>query len=96
MRSETQSAIDHERQTAQRERDELLADAKREADDYREQARRAADEANLQRIKILEELMVAYRGLESVPATRESSSEDRNDSSGTGVVVPFEQKTSAG
>jgi cell division septum initiation protein DivIVA len=96
MRAETQSAIDDERQKARQERDQLLADAKREADDYREQARRAADEANLRRIKSLEELMVAYRGLESLPALLESAYQDRNESSGAGVVVPFEQKTSAG
>ncbi len=96
MHAETQSAIDHEWQKAQQERDQLLADAKREADDYRERARRAADEANLQRIKILEGLMVACRGLESVPATPESACEDRNESSGAGVVMPFEQKTHTG
>ncbi|UQX13213.1 cell division protein DivIVA [Candidatus Mycobacterium methanotrophicum] len=96
LRADAHKAREQLLADANKAREQLLADANREADDYREQARRAADEANLQRIKILEDLMLAYRGLESVPATLESAYRDRHESSGAGVVLPFEQKTSAG
>lgn len=96
MRAETQSAIEDAWQKAQQERDQLLADAKREADDCREQARRVVDEANLHQIKILEQLMVVYRGLEAVPAMLESAHQEGHEPSSDGVVVPFEQKSSAG
>jgi F0F1-type ATP synthase membrane subunit b/b' len=96
MRAETQSEIDEAWQDAQQEREQLLADAKQEADYYREQARRAVDEASQQRIKVLEQLMGVYRDLEAVPATLESAYQEAKNSSEASVVVPLDQKISAG
>lgn len=96
MRAETQSEIDEAWQDAQQEREQLLADAKQEADYYREQARRAVDEASQQRIKVLEQLMGVYRDLEAVPATLESAYQEAKNSPEASVVVPLDQKISAG
>jgi len=97
MRAENQSEIDEAWQDAQQEREQLLADAKLEADYYREQARRAVDEASQQRIKVLEQLMGVYRDLEAVPATLESAyQEAEKNSPEASVVVPLDQKISAG
>jgi cell division septum initiation protein DivIVA len=96
MRAETQSEIDQAWQDAQQEREQLLADAKQEADYYRDQARRAADEASQQRIKVLEQLMGAYRDLESVPAALESAYQEAKESPEASVTVPLDQKISAG
>lgn len=54
------------------------------------------DEANQQRIKILEQLMDVYRGVETIPAALESAYQDRDKPPEAGVVVPFEQKRSTG
>jgi cell division septum initiation protein DivIVA len=96
MRAETQSEIDEAWQDAQQEREQLLADAKQEADYYREQARRAVDEASQQRIKVLEQLMGVDRDLEAVPATLESAYQEAKNSPEASVVVPLDQKISAG
>ena len=96
MRAETQAEIDEAAQHAQQEREQLLADAKQEADYYREQARRAVDEASQQRIRILEQLMGVYRDLEAVPATLESAYQEAENSPEASVVVPLDQKISAG
>ena len=97
MRAENQSEIDEAWQDAQQGREQLLADAKQEADYYREQARRAVDEASQQRIKVLEQLMGVYRDLEAVPATLESAyQEAEKNSPEASVVVPLDQKISAG
>ena len=96
MRAETQAQIDEAGQDAQQQREQLLADAKQEADYYRERARRAVHEANQQRIKVLEQLMGVYRDLESVPATLESAYQEAKDSPEASVVVPLDQKISAG
>ena len=96
VRAETQSEIDQAWQDAQQQREQLLADAKQEADFYREQARRAVDEASQQRIKVLEQLMGVYRDLEAVPATLESAYQEAKDSLEASVVVPLDQKISAG
>ena len=96
MRAETQSELDEAWRDAQQEREQLLADAKQEADYYREQARRAVDEASQQRIKVLEQLMGVYRDLEAVPATLESAYQERKNPPEASVVVPLDQKISAG
>ena len=96
MSAETQSAIAEAWQDAQQERAQLIADAKLEADHYREQARQAVDEASQQRIEILEQLMGVYRDLEAVPATLESAYQEAKNSSEASVVVPLDQKISAG
>jgi cell division septum initiation protein DivIVA len=96
MRAEAQSEIDDARQAAERERDQLLADANQEADRLREEARRVVDEANQQRIKILEQLMDVYRGVETIPSALESAYKERDKPPEAGVVVPFEQKRSTG
>ena len=96
MRAENQSEIDEAWQDAQQEREQLLADAKQEADYYREQARRAVDEASQQRIRVLEQLMGVYRDLEAVPATLESLYQEAKNSPEASVVVPLDQKISAG
>ena len=96
MRAETQSEIDEAWQDAQQEREQLLADATQEADYHREQARRAVDEASQQRIKVLEQLMGVYRDLEAVPATLESAYQEAKNSPEASVVVPLDQKISAG
>ena len=95
MRAETQSEIDEAWQDAQQEREQLLADAK-QTSLYREQARRAVDEASQQRIKVLEQLMGVYRDLEAVPATLESAYQEAKNSPEAHVVLPFDQKISAG
>ena len=96
MRAETQSEIGEAWQDAQQGREQLLADAKQEADYYREQARRAVDEASQQRIKVLEQLMGVYRDLEAVPATLELAYQEAKNSPEASVVVPLDQKISAG
>lgn len=96
IRTETREAIDEAWQTANQERDQLLADAKQEADHYREQARRMVDDAMQHRVTILEQLMDVFRGLEAVPADLEAAYRERNDPPELGVVVPFEQKSSTG
>src|SRR6478609_712312 len=96
LRAETQSEIDEAWQDAQQEREQLLADAKLETDYDREQARRAVDEASQQRIKVLEQLMGVYRDLEAVPATLESAYQEAENSPEASVVVPLDQKISAG
>ncbi|MGE5697417.1 MAG: DivIVA domain-containing protein [Candidatus Sericytochromatia bacterium] len=96
-RAEAQSEVDAVWQDAQQEREQLLADAKQEADHYRQKARRAVDEASQQRIKILEQLMGVYRDLEAVPATLESAyQEQENPPEEASVVMPLDQKISAG
>ena len=96
MRAETRSEIDEAWLDAQQERDQLLADTKQEVDYCREQARRAVDEVNHQRIKVLEQLMGVYRDLETIPATLESAYQGAKSSPETSVVVPLDQKISAG
>ncbi len=95
-RAETQSEIDDAMQKAQQDRDQLLAEARQEAERLREEARRVVDEANQQRIKVLEQLMDVYRGVETIPAALESAYQDRDKPPEAGVVVPFEQKRSTG
>lgn len=85
MRAETQSAID-----------EAWREARREADHYREQARRAADEASRQRIKILEQLAQVHRDLETVPDALASAYREQNDLPEASVVVPLDEKITAG
>jgi cell division septum initiation protein DivIVA len=85
MRAETESAVD-----------EAWREARREADHYREQARRAADEASQQRIRILEQLTGVYRDLEPVPAALEAAYQEHRASPEASVVVPLDQKVSAG
>jgi cell division septum initiation protein DivIVA len=96
MRADTQSEIDEAWQDAQQEREQLLADAKQEADFYREQARQAVDEASQQRIRVLEQLMGAYRDLESVPAALESAYQEAKDSPEASLTVPMDQEIKAG
>ena len=76
------------RDDAERAREQLLAEAKERADRDREDARRAVEEASRQRIKILEQLMVVYRDLESVPAALESAYQEQKN--------PAEEKVGAG
>src|SRR4051794_7039644 len=83
-------------QDAQQEREQLLADARQEGDHYRDQARRAVDEANRQRIMVLEQLMGVYRDLEAVPATLEAAYQEAKNSPEANVLVPLDQKISAG
>jgi DivIVA domain-containing protein len=97
---ETKKKIDAElagmRSQAQSEIDQAWEDARRETDLYREQAERAVREANQQRIKILEQLMGAYRDLEAVPAALESAYREAKDAAETNSVVPLEEKVSTG
>lgn len=95
-RGDARHAIDEAWQKANQERDQLLDDAKQEADHYREQARRVLNDAMQQRIKILEQLMGVFHGLEAVPADLEAAYRERNNPPESGVVVPFEQKSSTG
>ncbi|OMC39310.1 DivIVA domain-containing protein [Mycobacterium sp. IS-1264] len=98
LRAEAQSAIEDAWNTARREHEQLLADAKQGADQYREQARRTVDEASQQRIKILEQLVGVYRGLEGFPATLEAAYEERKNppeaSPDTSTVVSLDPKIS--
>jgi cell division septum initiation protein DivIVA len=84
------------RADAQQAREQLLADAKQSADRDRERARRAVDEASRQRIKILEQLMVVYRDLETVPDALELAYEERKDRPEASTVVPLGEKVSTG
>jgi cell division septum initiation protein DivIVA len=85
MRAETQRAID-----------EAWLEARREADHYRDQAQRAADEAIGQRIRILEQLSGVYRDLESVPDALASAYQEQKNSPEASVLVPLDQRVSAG
>jgi cell division septum initiation protein DivIVA len=84
------------RTDAQQAREQLLADAKQRADRDREDARRAVDEASQQRINILEQLMGAYRDLETVPAALESAYQEQNNPPEAGLMMPVDQKVSTG
>lgn len=94
MRAEAQSAIEDAWNAARREHEQLLADAKQGADQYREQARRTVDEASQQRIKILEQLVGVYRGLEGFPAALESAYQERQNPPEASVVVPLDPNIS--
>jgi cell division septum initiation protein DivIVA len=84
------------RTDAQQAREHLLADAKQRADRDREEARRAVDEASRRRIKILEQLMGAYRDLETVPAALESAYQEQKNPPEASVMMPVDQKVSTG
>jgi len=73
LRTEKETAIEEAWQKAQQERDRLLAEANEEATRLREQARNELGEARQKRIKILEQLMLAHRDLETVPADLEAA-----------------------
>jgi chromosome segregation ATPase len=80
MRAEARSELDTAWLDAQDAREQLIADARLEADYLREQAQRALDEAREKRIKVLEQLMGAYRDLENVPASLEAAYREATDS----------------
>ncbi|OBA82583.1 cell division protein DivIVA [Mycobacterium sp. 1164966.3] len=97
---ETKQKLDAElagmRARTQSEIDQAWEDARRETDLYREQAERAVAEARQQRIKVLEQLMGAYRDLEAVPAALESAYHEAKNAAETNSVMPLDEKVSTG
>jgi DivIVA domain-containing protein len=85
MRAETERAIE-----------EAWREARREADHYRDQAQRAADEAIGQRIRILEQLAGVHRDLDSVPGALEAAYREQKNSPEPSVLVPLDERVSAG
>jgi hypothetical protein len=97
MRAEARSELDTAWLDAQDAREQLIADAVLEADYLRELAKRAVDEAREKRIKVLEQLMGAYRDLEYVPASLEAAHREARESQQEPVeALPAPEQSSAG
>ena len=84
------------RDDAHQAREQLLAEAKERVNRDRDEARRAVDAAREQRIKVLEQLMVVYRDLDTVPAALESAYHDQKNPLESGAAAPANEKVSAG
>ena len=84
------------RDDAHQAREQLLAEAKERVDRDRDEARRAVDAAREQRIKVLEQLMVVYRDLDTVPAALESAYHDQKNPLESSAAAPATEKVSTG